>query len=111
MPSKSRIKQKKSIENFHLIKSYEECLRKGIPTGKIYESDFTNGSINTRYTIPPYPWNLNLFSSNSKRKDSHHARKKSTGTVQKKIKVKSKSATRSKSKAKQQQKRSKSRRR
>ncbi|CAF4309587.1 unnamed protein product, partial [Adineta steineri] len=37
------------------LKSYEQCLKQGIPHGKIYGSDFTDGYIVNRYIYPPYP--------------------------------------------------------
>jgi len=95
MSSKAKARQ----GNSKILKSYEECLKKGIPPGKKYGSDFADGFIVKRYIYPPYSWYTNRLSSNNK----HDKSQKSMRTSQKKVKMKSKSLQRSKSKPKRKQ--------
>ncbi len=78
MSSKIRAQQIKS----NILKSYEACLKQGIPIGKKYGSDFSDGFIVEQYTYPPYPWNISLNNRQNKNQ-------KSIRTSQKKRKVKS----------------------
>ncbi|CAF1275688.1 unnamed protein product [Adineta steineri] len=57
------------------LKSYEQCLKQGIPHGKIYGSDFTDGYIVNRYIYPPYPWYVNMLSSNNKQRQNKKSKK------------------------------------
>ncbi len=117
MSSKTRTQQKNSQIKSNILKSYEACLKQGIPIGKIYGSDFIDGFIVKRYTYPPYPWNINLLLSNNKKIDKESKSQKSIRIPQENSKLKSisrknksKSSQRTKSKPKKNQ-RSKSRRR
>ncbi|CAF0812101.1 unnamed protein product [Rotaria sp. Silwood1] len=111
MSSKSRTQpQQKSTVKSNILKSYEQCLKQGIPNEKKYGSDFTDGFIVERYPYPPYPWNINQLPSDNKKISQQRYNEKSRQTSKKKIKsksisrkVKSNASQRSKSKTKKNQ--------
>ena len=90
MSSKSRTEHNKVKIKSNFSKSYDKCLKQGIPTGKKYGSDFTDGFIVKRYSYPPYSWNASLLSSNKKKVLTRHKNKKPVHRLEKKNTVKSK---------------------
>jgi hypothetical protein len=83
------VKRQRQRTTSNVLQSYEACMKQGLPSDKIYASDFTDEQQIQRYSSPPYPWRHNPIRSNTNINQKAMSTRKAKTTATRKTQMRS----------------------